>query len=135
MIFRATSIPKPAAGFRITDKTQVVPDKSLTLVEILKRFTRGEALPLGHTVNYGGDEDLDNPLNVDLEKVAFADLTEKDELKQQIEAVQAKHKEEEAVKAKKTAEAKAKAKAEAEEKRIQDEVEKRTKKASDRGQA
>lgn len=56
-----------------------LPDQSLSLQEILDRFTRNEPLPVDMGGEYSGEDDFDNPLNVDIEKLARADITEKAE--------------------------------------------------------
>lgn len=73
MKFISTAIPKPALGASfegVLDCT--VPDQSMTLQEILDRFTRGEVLPIGKTVQYHESED-------DLEKVSHLDLVDRAE--------------------------------------------------------
>lgn len=52
----------------------VVPDQSLTLEEILRRFTRGEPLEIGRTDGVYDDEGED-----DLEKVQHMDLVDREE--------------------------------------------------------
>lgn len=59
---------------KVVDMT--VPDQSLSLQEILERFVRNEPLPIGKGGEYDDDADLDNPLSIDLEKIARADMTE-----------------------------------------------------------
>lgn len=75
-------------------KSVTVPDQSLSLMTIIKRFTRGESLPIEkagiYETRFG-----------DLEKLQHADLTEKfekvNEIKEAVKAhnkrQQAKHKE------------------------------------------
>lgn len=70
----------------ITEEYQVVPDQSLSLQEILDRFVRNEELPVDMGGEYG-DEDDDNPLNVDLEKLKDADLVDKAEYMEQLKEV------------------------------------------------
>lgn len=98
----------------------------MSLEEILRRFTRGEPLDVDMGGEYGED-DIDNPLNVDLEKLKTADLTEKAEYQERLNEVKTKYEKQEAeksAKAKKAAFEKAeKAKAEA----IEAEVQKRLK--------
>lgn len=78
----------PHKGIKITEPDQVVPDQSLSLKEILTRFVRHEALPVGQRVAYGSegslDPESDSPLNIDQEKARYMDLTEKDEFKEMV---------------------------------------------------
>lgn len=69
----------------------VVPDQSLSLQEILDRFTRNESLPVDMGGEFGS-EDFDNSLNIDLEKMARADLTEKAEYYNALEELKKKFK-------------------------------------------
>lgn len=72
MKYKGTAIPKtPDIGVsyaHVIDKA--VPSQSMTLLEILERFTRGEKLPIGKEGNYH-----DGPH--DLEKLAHADLVDR----------------------------------------------------------
>ena len=89
MKFKGSQIPSPSKGLVITEKSQVVPDQSLSLKEILTRFTRHEPLPIGNRAEFGNGQDpeSDHPLNIDLEKVQHMDLVEKQELLGQIEDI------------------------------------------------
>lgn len=93
MKFKGIAIPQRSAGIVITEPDQVVPDQSLTLKEILARFTRGEALPVGLPVQYGSqteiDPESDSEFNIDLEKSRSWDLTEKMEFRQRVDEVKA----------------------------------------------
>lgn len=130
MKFINTALPKPSEGISfIGIKDEVVPDQSMSLQEILERFTRGEAIPVGMQTETG-DEDLDNPLNVDLEKMKFADLTDKAEYSEKLEEVKRSYDKQEKKKAAKIAAETAAAQKAAEEKKIQDEVENRLKNKS-----
>lgn len=130
MRYVKSSIPMPSLGIRITEPTQVVPDQSLSLKEILHRFVRQEALPVSHQGQYGSeimDPEVDNPLNVDLEKLRYADLTEKDEYKEATKQVQREYDAQEKAKADK-ARKEAQEKAEKDfEARVSTEVAKRAK--------
>lgn len=87
MRYKTLAIPKPSLGADFSkEKNIVVPDQSMTLEEILSRFTRDEALPVGQQIEYG-DEDMENPLNVDLEKMALADLVDKAEYAESLSEV------------------------------------------------
>lgn len=71
MIFKSTSIPKPSLGKDFTKIPKItVPDQSLSLQEILERFTRGETQAIGNPVYYMDTQ-------YDLEKVAKMDLVDK----------------------------------------------------------
>lgn len=65
-------MPKPSPGkdfSKIPDVT--VPDQSISLAEMIRRFTRNEPLPVGQKVFY-----MDT--KYDLEKVAKMDLVDKE---------------------------------------------------------
>lgn len=94
MEFKSNAIPGASKGIRIKGKSQVVPNQSLSLKEILERFTRNEPLPVGHDVS--SDEDGDE----DLEKLKHADLVDKFEYIDKLKAVQKEHQEKEDKKAK-----------------------------------
>lgn len=74
MKYRATALPAPAKGVSIKNKggKLTVPDSAMSLEEILRRFTRNEAVPVGRTPVYHESGD-------DLDKIAHADLTEQAE--------------------------------------------------------
>lgn len=78
--FKVGAYPAPSKGHRCVNKEGklTVPDQALSIREILERFTRGEAVPVGMRTGFGLD-DVDNPLNVDFEKLAVADLVDKQE--------------------------------------------------------
>lgn len=79
MKYKINAIPEPDLGVDYSNEIDaVVPDQSMSLEEILQRFTRGEQLPIGMEVSEG-DESGDNPLNMDLEKIANSDLVDKEE--------------------------------------------------------
>lgn len=65
--------PAQWAGVVTPGPKQVVPNMSLSLQEILERFTRGEPLEIGKEYNYDdqGDDDL--------EKVKHMDLVDREE--------------------------------------------------------
>lgn len=116
MKFRSIAFPAPSAGVKIKGPSLVVPNQSMSLQEILTRFTRHEELPVYHEGAY--DEDGDE----DLEKLANADLVDKEEYAAKLEEVKQKYDRQEKAKAKKAHE---KAVAEAR-KQIEDEVRKQT---------
>lgn len=118
MKFKSKAIPEPSVGTDYSKvKDIVVPDQSMSLSEILERFTRREPLQIGHNVEFGNEDDS-NPMNVDLEKLACSDLTEKAEFKEKLKDVQRKFEHQEKAKADKAKADKAIADKLAEEKRI-----------------
>lgn len=128
MKFRSFAAPEPSLGVSYAHcKEIVVPDQGMSLKEILERFTRGEPVEQGHPVSYGEDES-DNPLNVDLEKLRNSDLVEKAEYADKLKEIQKTHQSQERKKSAKIAADKEKARKLAEEERINQEVEKRLKK-------
>lgn len=107
MKFKKSSIPVPSEGTDYSNEVdQVVPDQSMSLDEILTRFTRGEQLPVGMDVQEG--DDSDNPLNVDLEKLANSDLVDKEEFIDKLKELQSQYNKQEKEKAEKEAEKKRK---------------------------
>lgn len=96
-------------------KKIVQPNQSMSLEEILERFTRGEALPIGQQSAYDETDDI----GVDLEKIAKADLVDKEEFHDSLELTKRKYAQQEK---NKKAEAEKKAKADYD-KKIADEVE------------
>lgn len=73
------------------EKDMCVPDQSLSLQEILDHFVRNEPIPVDMGGEFGGD-DVDNPLSVDLEKMARADLTVKAEYYHALEDLRNRYK-------------------------------------------
>lgn len=63
----------PWAGVVYNEKVMVVPNMSMSLQEILERFTRGEPLEIGQ------DTTFDEEGNDDLEKVRHMDLVDREE--------------------------------------------------------
>jgi len=113
MRFKSIAIPKVTQGVSFVGEVdQVVPDQSMSLAYILERFTRGEAVPVGHEGHF--DEESD----IDLEKLQKADLVDKAEYVERLEDVKKRHEKQEKAKAVKKAEADALAAKVAEEKRI-----------------
>lgn len=91
MRYEGRAIPVSRGGISFKGRKKiVVPDQGLSLKDILDRFVRGEVLPVGMSHQFG-DEDQDNPLNVDLEKLAVADLVDKEEYKEQLKEVKRKY--------------------------------------------
>lgn len=62
----------------------LVPDQGMSLNDILKRFTRGEAVPVGQPVHY---EDAGDRFDIDVEKMQFADMTERAEFSKKLQEV------------------------------------------------
>lgn len=99
LTFKKSSTPAPSVGEDYSNEIdQVVPDQNMSLEEILTRFTRGETLPVGFDVQEG-DADSDNPLNIDLEKIANSDLVDKEEFINKLRQVQQEYEKQEAEKA------------------------------------
>lgn len=106
--FKSTAYPMPSEGkdFKHVVKG-VVPNRAMSLKEILERFTRNEALPIGQDAQYHDSD-------VDLEKLRHMDLVDRAEYAQKMADVQKQHAQQEKAKhAKAVADAKAKIEAEA----------------------
>lgn len=98
MKFKSIASPAPSKGADFSkEKSQVVPDQSLTLKEILERFTRNEALPISHPVEYHESDD-------DLEKVQHMDLVDREEYINTLKRTQRNFEAQEQKKAKQKAE-------------------------------
>lgn len=91
MIYKALSCPPTYAGRKVSGKKLTVPDQSMSLQEILRRFVRNEPLPIGREV-FGSDKETDEELlnGHDAEKLGGLDLADKQELIEQQKDVQAK---------------------------------------------
>lgn len=80
MKFRAVAFPGPddtGPGLSFVGVVnQVLPNQSMSLEEILTRFTRGEPLQVGRET-FGEHADDDKVLQFDLEKIATSDLVDK----------------------------------------------------------
>lgn len=122
MRFKTSSIPKPSQGQSFEGTIdEVVPNQNMTLQEILDRFTRGEPLPVRQDVSYTGEDpnvSLDNPLHVDLEKMAVADMVDQDEFREMLNEVTSRYESQEKVRKANAA----KEKAEAEEKAYREKI-------------
>lgn len=121
MKFKSIANPEPSLGLDFTGIPEVtVPDQAMGLQDILTRFTRGERLPVNMSPKFDGasEEDLDNPLRVDLEKMADSDFVDKALFSKELEDLKVKHEGYAASRKQKAAEAKSKADKEAEDKRI-----------------
>lgn len=112
MKYKSEATPSPSVGVGKWGPKMTVPNQSMSIQEILERFTRDEALPIGQDVQYHESED-------DLEKIAHMDLVDREEYTDKLKEVQKAYKVQEAKKAKAEkdrllSEAKAEAKKEAE---------------------
>ncbi|QCQ85060.1 hypothetical protein [Blackfly microvirus SF02] len=95
MKFKSIASPAPSQGLVITGKKLVVPDQTLSLQEIIERFTRGEALPIARAPVF--DEDGED----DLEKVSHMDLVDKQEFVDSLKKTQLDFEKQEKKKARK----------------------------------
>lgn len=93
MIYKSLASPGVSPGLVIKDKKIVVPNQSMSLHEILERFTRNEELPIGRDVQYHESED-------DLEKIAHMDLVDREEYADKFRETQKAYKKQEAAKQK-----------------------------------
>jgi len=111
--FRSVAFPKPSEGKSFEgQKDLVVPDQSLTLREILERFTRGEPVAVGQDAVFDDDSDED------LEKLSHMDLVDKAEYVEKLKQVQKAHERQEKERERKEKEDAQKAAEEAVNKRI-----------------
>lgn len=112
MNFKSIACPNASRGEDGGRKKVVVPNQSLSLQDILERFTREEALPIGRDIEYHESDD-------DLEKVQHMDLVDREEFIERLRDTQGRYEKQEKHKAKALRdklvdEAKAEAKKEAE---------------------
>lgn len=83
--FKAIAWPPPSEGKSFKGVELLTqPDQSMSLQEIIERFTRGEPQAIGKKVEFDGDPDMENPLNVDLEKLLKKDRVDRDEYFEQV---------------------------------------------------
>lgn len=116
MKYNSIALPAPSVGKSFVGQVSlVVPDQSMSLHEILHRFTRGEAIPVGHAVAYDDQADTSD---VDLEKVRHMDLVDREEYIDTLRDVQKKHAAQEAAKEKETLRIRSEAAKKAEERRV-----------------
>lgn len=92
MKYKSKATPVASAGQKFTGKKLVQPDQSMSLEEILARFTRGEPVEVGREVNYHESDD-------DLEKISRMDITERHEFLDKQKATQERFKKQERKKA------------------------------------
>lgn len=97
-VSRACPVSQGGEDYTNVEKI-VVPDQGLTLKEILERFTRGEALPVGKDAQYG-----DDTMDVDLEKIKHLDLVDRQEFYEKLDEVKQKWQRQEKAKEKTEAE-------------------------------
>lgn len=81
MRYKSIAIPKPVEGQKFTGVKLTVPDQSMSLQEILTRFTRNEPLPIGNQVNFHESDD-------DLEKISKMDLVDRQEYIEKLKTTQ-----------------------------------------------
>lgn len=93
--YKSIASPEPAKGFVTTEKKMVVPNQSMSLEEILSRFTRGEPLEIGRDGAF--DEEGDD----DLEKVSHMDLVDKEEYVDKLKQTKKRYDAQEKARAKK----------------------------------
>lgn len=85
MKYKSIALPEPTVGKSFKGiKDQTVPNSSMSLQEILERFTRNEALPIGKDAQYHESDD-------DLEKIAKSDLVDRVEFMNGLEDVKKRH--------------------------------------------
>jgi len=89
MKFKSVAAPKPQGGKVYKGPKAVVPNMALSLEEIIKRFVRGEKVPVG----MGEPMYDDGP--EDLEKVRNMDLVDRQEYIDKLKATQARFEKEE----------------------------------------
>lgn len=81
MNFKSIASPAPSPGVPGGRPKLVTPDMSISLEEILRRFTRGEPLEIGRDgLQYDDDGD------VDLEKLKHMDLVDRQEFAEKLKA-------------------------------------------------
>lgn len=93
MKYKSKSIPVPYEGQSGFPPKLVQPNQSMSLEEILERFTRGEPVAIGRDVQYHESDD-------DLEKVSNMDLVDKAEYVDKLKQTQKNYEKQERKKAK-----------------------------------
>lgn len=95
MMFK-NAYPKPSRGCVLKNKNGklTVPNQSMSLSEILERFTRGESIPVMKQTQYHESED-------DLEKVGQMDIVDRLEFADKQKQIQKKYAKQERAKKKK----------------------------------
>lgn len=92
MIYVSKALPD-IAPIKIPGKVLTVPNQNMSLKEILTRFTRNEALPIGKDQTFHEGE-------YDLEKVKASDLVDKAEFIDKMKETQSAYKKQELAKEK-----------------------------------
>lgn len=123
LIYKSIASPEPQRPTVDWSKMEklTVPDQSLSLQDIIDRFSRNEALPIGKQTSYNDEIEIDSVFAVDLEKLGKADIIEQMEHAEQWKQISDVYKEEEKARNAKKAAEKAKAQKEAEKKAYVDE--------------
>lgn len=121
LVFKGVASPLPKSSRTDWSKKVklTVPDQALSLQDIIDRFTRKEPLPVGHSVSWGDDIDIDSPLAVDLEKLLKSDIVDQKEHADRWKEITDRYKVEDQERNRKKAVAAAKKKAEEQEAEIQ----------------
>ncbi|QXP07928.1 MAG: hypothetical protein [Arizlama microvirus] len=81
MKFKSLSIPPRAKGQHTDREKLTVPNQSMSLHEILERFTRNETLPIGRECQYHESDD-------DIEKMSKMDLVDRHEYAEMLKQTQ-----------------------------------------------
>jgi len=124
--FKGKAIPGVSLGYDCTHQVkEVVPDQSMSLAEILQRFTRGEAVPIGKEGSF--DEHADTEESVDLEKIAKSDLVDREEYYAKLQETRDQYEKQEKAKSAKAAKLAKEKEEQARQAAIEIEVEKRLK--------
>lgn len=90
MKYKSIAAPQLPKGLTFRGKSLVVPNQSMSLEEILSRFTRGEPLEIGRE----GAQYDDGP--EDLEKVSHMDLVDRAEFVDKLKQTQKRYDKQEA---------------------------------------
>lgn len=85
MKYKGIALPSPAKGQDFTKEVDiVVPDQTMSLDYIIRKFTRGEALPpIAQSVQFGSETDLSS-VEMDFEKFKNLDLVDKTEFAEKV---------------------------------------------------
>lgn len=94
MKYNASATPRPSPGETFTGESIVVPNMSMSLEEILQRFTRGEPLAIGK------EDPVYHESDDDLEKVSHLDMVDRAEYVEKLKVTQKEYEKQEKRKAK-----------------------------------
>lgn len=94
MQYKSIAVPAPSEGHKPLKLKLTVPNQSMSLQEILERFTRGEPLPIGQQIEYHESDD-------DLEKLKTMDLVDREEFIDKLKKTQKDFEQQERKKAEK----------------------------------